>query len=403
MLTILLDLDDTLLANNMNSFLPAYLSAWSDFMAPHIHPDRIVNALLAGTRAISSNPAIDCTLREGFDQVFYPLVGLTREEFQPYEERFYRQVFPGLRSLTRPIPGGVQLVQNAFEQGYQVAIATNPYFPRTAIEQRLEWAGLPLEKYPFAFFPSIETAHFGKPHIAFFAEMLAHLAWPEGAVVMVGDDLDLDITPADQFGLATFWVSNTASHRPATLRMPHGSGSLESLSDWLDDLLGSGSQPDINSPQAILATLQATPAVMSSLCRNLSPEQWSYHPEPEEWCIAEIACHLRDVDIEVNLPRLKKIIQEDNPFLAGMDTDRWNIERQYHYQDGLEALQVYIRARQEMLQMLKAIEPENWQRTARHSIFGRTDLTELVSFIAGHDRLHIQQVHNNLKLASKLT
>ena len=37
--------------------------------------------------------------------------------------------------------------------------------------------------------------------------------------------------------------------------------------------------------------------------------------------LTEIACHLRDVDLEVNLPRVQAVLETDNPFIAGAVTD----------------------------------------------------------------------------------
>ena len=90
-----------------------------------------------------------------------------------------------------------------------LAIATNPLFPLTAIEQRLDWAGLSPEEYPFSIVPSYENAHFAKPNPAFLAELLARLGWPEGPVVMVGDDPDNDVRCGLELGLARFLVEGS--------------------------------------------------------------------------------------------------------------------------------------------------------------------------------------------------
>ena len=389
--TLLLDLDGTLLRNEVNTFLPVYLQAWGSFISPYFDPDKMVKALLAGTKAINDQPSADQTLRQRFDQVFYSAIDCDKEEFSPLEDLFYRQEFPKLKSFTQPVPGAVEFVTEAFTRGYQIAIATAPFFPLTAIEQRLAWAGLPVNRYPFAFVPSIETFHFGKPHTAFFAELLAHIGWPDGLVIMVGDDPEMDILPADQFGLPTFQVKKPDSAWLDNLLMPHTRGSLAELLNWVERLQIEECLPDLTTPAALLATLRSTPAFFNTYCRDMSLEDWICHPQPGEWCLAEIICHLRDVDIEVNIPRLQKILLEENPFLAGMDTDRWNIERNYHDQDGPQALARFTSARLNLLAMLDSLHPEGWQRTARHSIFGRTDLGELAGIIAGHDRLHIQQ------------
>jgi hypothetical protein len=88
---------------------------------------------------------------------------------------------------------------------------------------------------------------------------------------------------------------------------------------------------------------------------------------------------------------LQKIQNSDNPFLAAEITDQWVEERHYSTQDGHQALNEFIAARKETLAFLDGTGVD-WSRTARHSIFGPTNLQEVVNFIAGHDRGHIQQI-----------
>jgi hypothetical protein len=98
------------------------------------------------------------------------------------------------------------------------------------------------------------------------------------------------------------------------------------------------------------------------------------------------------VDSEVNLPRLRKVIKDSNPFLSGQDTDPWAETRKYQLQDGMQALHDFTQSRIELLGLLENLAAEDWNRHARHSIFGPTNLRELVNIIAGHDILHVQQV-----------
>ncbi len=399
-LTLLLDLDDTLIQNSAHTFLPAYLQAWGEFMAPRYDPQRFSQALLLATHAMAEHPGPDRTLRQSFNQAFYPLLETDPLTFLPCEDEFYHSIFPKIKSVTRPVDGVVSFIETTFQRGYRVAIATNPFFPLTAIQQRLEWAGLPVERYPFALVPAIETFHFGKPHLAYFAEFLAQMGWPDGPVVMVGNDFEMDILPADQLGLATFWIAPNGKQAPKTLRMPHHHGQLSDLLAWLEQAEGNLPAPDPGNTAGLQAILSSTPAALDSLSRSLGPEQWVCHPQPGEWCLAEMICHLRDVDREVNLPRLKKILEEENPFLAGQDTDAWNSERCYHFQDGPEALHSFSAARIELLGLIDSLDPEAWQRTARHSIFGRTDLAEMVKFITSHDRLHVRQFLEGLRAAA---
>jgi HAD superfamily hydrolase (TIGR01549 family) len=395
-LTLLLDLDDTLLHNHIDEFLPAYLQLLSHELEPYAPPERMVAQLLSATRAMAANQRPDCTLKQIFEAAFYPPLGLMPEDLQEVLQRFYEGKFPSLQSLTRPKPEAVRLVQAAFERGYQVAVATNPLFPRRAIEHRLAWAELPVDQYPFDLISSYETFHFSKPNPAYFAEILGRLNWPDGGIVMVGDDWKRDIQDASQLGLATYWLSNGGALSDKKVQMPSGRGELGQLLDWIDGQGEDSLQPDYNSPSAMLATLRATPAVLDTLCGALAAEAWSASPHPDEWCPTEILCHLRDVDREVNLVRIPRVLQENDPFISGKDTDPWADERKYICQDGPQALHEFTVARIKLLDMLEAAAPGDWGRTARHAILGPTTLKELVRIIAEHDRLHIRQVTQDL-------
>ena len=75
-LTLLLDLDNTLLKNDIDLFLPQYLQAFSRQVAGQVDADQFLRSLLAGTQAMVKNRRPDRTLREAFETVFFPLLGM---------------------------------------------------------------------------------------------------------------------------------------------------------------------------------------------------------------------------------------------------------------------------------------------------------------------------------------
>ncbi len=399
-LTLLIDLDNTLLTNSVETFVPAYMKALSEFMAPFINPDQFFKALLAATRKMLQNQDPGCYLKDVFDTSFYPQLGVTPEDMRPHLEKFYAEVFPTLKHLTKPRPEAIHLVRTALDRGYRVAVATNPLFPLTAIEQRLSWAGLSPDEYPFAYVPSYESIHFAKPNPAFLAEMLARLGWSKEPAIMIGDDPDNDIQCAKELGIPAYLVDGNISGFSSPIA--HGAGSLTEVLPWIDSLAPDDLQPDYTSPIALQAILRSTPAALYSLCHMLPLEQWNLRSQPGEWSQTEILCHLRDVETELNLPRLNNVIQETNPFIPGKDTDRWAEERDYISQDGSQALSQFSTSRMRLLALLSQLQPEDWQRPARHAIFGPTTLHELVTIISGHDQLHIQQLHSLIQSFRKL-
>jgi FMN phosphatase YigB (HAD superfamily) len=395
-LTLLLDLDDTCLGNSMDTFIPAYLHALGEHLAAYVPPDKMVPTLLASTQLMLQNKRPDRRLKQVFDQAFFPTLGIEAEEFQNQIDSFYVEKFPSLEGLTQFRPEAVRMVEGAFARGYNVVIASNPLFPLTAILQRLNWAGLPPQKYPFSLIPSYESYFFAKPNTAFFAETLSRLGWPEGPVVMVGDDLNLDINPARQLGLGTFWINNNEQPSLDNPDVSDGHGTLAELLPWLDATPKEHLIPDYTLPVGMLAILRSSPAVLEAISGDLDNATWTKHPAPGEWSFTEILCHFRDVDAEVNLPRIVSVLQGTNPFIPGIDTDQWAEERLYFCQNGREALNDFISSRIQLLDILDDLKPDDWSHPARHAIFGPTILNELVSIIVGHDRLHIQQAYTSL-------
>lgn len=394
--TLLLDMDDTLLDNPMSEFVPAYLAAISSHLSPFAEPAQVIQQLLAGTQLMIENQQPDCTLKEVFDSTFYPSLGLDQAELSEPIHQFYEQKYPALKAHTRPRPEAIQLVEEAFQLGCQVVIATNPIFPHTAIVQRLEWAGLAPDVFPFDLVPSYESFHFTKPNPAYLAELLARIGWPEDPVVMVGDDRLNDVRAANGLGIRSFLVVDPNTPSADTQKdgdRPSASGPLRDLFNWLSATPRESLEPDFESPSSLLAILRSTVAALDATSRRGQTDAWTLRPGPEEWSKTEIVCHLRDVEREVNLPRIKSLLEEDNPFFPGMDTDPWAEERKYIDQDGPAALAAFFAARQRLIKLLEKLPAQDWQRPARHAILGPTTLHELVSIIASHDRMHMHQLH----------
>ncbi|MCL4561238.1 MAG: HAD-IA family hydrolase [Chloroflexi bacterium] len=392
--TLLIDLDGTLLDNHIDVFLNAYFKAIGNHFKSRFNPANFIQNLLNATQKMVTNDDPGQTLEQVFDSAFYPALHVDKEALKPEIDAFYQEVFPTLESLTRPRRKAIELVDRAFEKGYQVAIATNPLFPYTAIKQRLAWAQLPVSDRAFSVVSSYETFHFTKPNPAYFAEILAQMGCPTGPVVMIGDSKSDDITPAMHLGLTTAWLNE--DHLAPESTSQRYEGDLDHIFEWFDAIDESSGLPDYTDVTAMLPILKSTPAALNTLGQKTSPDRWYVRPLPGEWSFTEILCHLRDVEREVDLPRLHKLITEVNPFLPGMDTDSWAEERDYFHQKGPAALADFLNCRKGTLSILNQLRPEEWNLPARHAIFGPTRLGELVGFIVTHDRDHLQQAYKTL-------
>ncbi len=395
-LTLLLDLDDTLLNTNMDAFIPAYFQALAKHLKGLVQPEIMLPALMSGTQLMLASEDPARTLQDVFESYFYPKLGVPKEQLDKVIEQFYDDVFPTIGHVTKKRDGAVELVDWAFNQGYRVAIATDPLFPRKATYHRIRWAGLEPER--FELISSFETFHFSKSHPAYFAEVLGRLGWPDGPVLMVGNDVERDLAPAQKLGLPTFHIDGA----PASKSGPEVErrGNLVDLRLWLGSIDLASLEPSFKTADSILSIMSSTPGVMRSLSSGLTKSAWAHEPAPNDWALIEVLCHLRDTEREVHQMQIKTLLEESQPFIPRPEVAVWANQRQYLNENGPAALDEFTTARISTLDQLKDLDKEMWSRNARHAIFGPTNFREVIGFMADHDRMHIQQAWNTLRTLS---
>jgi FMN phosphatase YigB (HAD superfamily) len=391
-LTLLLDLDDTLLDTNLEAFMPAYFQAFSQHLAQHSAPSTMLRALIQGVNLMNESEDPTRTLEEIFDADFYEKLGFSKAELIQVIDEFYEEVFPLLAQHTRKRPEALPLIDWADSRGYRIAIATDPLFPRKATYHRLRWAGFEPER--FELISTFEHFHFTKTHPAYYAEVLGRLGWPEGPVVMVGNDPARDLLPAHRLGLKTFFVDGESQSSPG---FETGRGELADLRPWLESINLSTLEPSFQSPDAVLAIMVSTPAVLDSLSAELTEEQWRHEPTHDDWALNEIVCHLADTEREVHQVQINLMIEREGAFIPRPDSDVWASEREYLNIDGRKALLEFAQARIENIKTLKVLGADIWSRNARHAIFGPTNFLEVIGFMADHDRLHVQQAWKTIR------
>jgi len=353
----------------------------------------MVPQLLQSTNRMIANNSPEKTLETVFDESFYPALSLKKEDLEPVIKDFYLHEYNELKSFTSARPEAKKFVQDAAKKGCTMVVATNPLFPLVAVRARLDWAGFSKEDDCFALITSYENMHFAKPNPAYYAEMLGLLGWPQSPVCMTGNSLKDDILPAAKIGIPGFWINGKPGDLPEPLQKSCKAGTLDEVLPWFFDQNDHEFQPVMDSSEAVLAIMRSTVPVLAALTLSLSEDDWKQKPDQEGLSILELISHLADVEKEINRPRIQLILSEDNPFVAGVDSDSWITERDYQGTRSKDVLDSLSEQRINSLNVLSSLNDEEWQKPARHSIFGPTNLLELMRFIALHDIDHIQQIY----------
>ena len=137
--------------------------------------------------------------------------------------------------------------------------------------------------------------------------------------------------------------------------------------------------------------LEAMPAFVSEAVERASGDALVYRPGPDEFSLLEQACHLRDVEREGYLVRVRRMLTERDPELQPFDGAAVARERKYMGQDAKLAAQEFAAARRELTGLLAPLTEEDLAR--RGSFAGETiTFGGLVDMMLEHDRGHRDEI-----------
>jgi FMN phosphatase YigB (HAD superfamily) len=222
--TILFDLDGTLLPIDTDRFVAQYMKALAAHVGHLVPPAQLVEQIMASTYAMIRDTDPERANAQVFAEDFFPKVGHSEATLMPVFDEFYRTKFPALRSACPVLPGiAREVVQTAVDKGYEIALCTNPLFPREAIEERMRWIGV--LDMPWRIVSTYEQMHACKPQSAYYQEVLTRIGRAPEECLMVGNDVEEDGVAA-KLGTRVFFVTDYLISRNGTVLSPENSGTL---------------------------------------------------------------------------------------------------------------------------------------------------------------------------------
>lgn len=207
--TILFDLDGTLLPIDSKAFERIYFGGLSSRFTDMYPPEAFIKLIWDATIAMVK----DTTHRTN-EVVFMEALGSVVQdkltEMQSRFKLFYQTDFDLLKAAVIENAEVKEAVRLLKEKGYTLVIATNPMFPKIAIEKRISWTGL--DRKDFSYVTSFEDNHYCKPQIQFFEEILKDIQKDASECLMVGNDAQEDMA-AKYAGIKTYLITTHLIHR----------------------------------------------------------------------------------------------------------------------------------------------------------------------------------------------
>ena len=111
---------------------------------------------------------------------------------------------------------------------------------------------------------------------------------------------------------------------------------------------------------------------------------------PSGWSARKVVHHLADSESMAYI-RLRRLIAEDDPLIAGYDEEAWS--ERLHYERPIEtSLEVLQAVRGASEQLLRSLTPEEWARSGTHSDSGPYTVDRWLEIYAGHSPEHAEQI-----------
>jgi uncharacterized damage-inducible protein DinB len=117
-------------------------------------------------------------------------------------------------------------------------------------------------------------------------------------------------------------------------------------------------------------------------------------PEEGEWSMKEVMAHLRDLERDLFLPRLRRILEEERPQFESFDPDVWARSRDHREGSFERDLEEFAAARAQTLAFLAALPDGAVARLGLSGYFGPVTLAQYATHVVDHDLEHLGQLRD---------
>jgi len=151
----------------------------------------------------------------------------------------------------------------------------------------------------------------------------------------------------------------------------------------------------MNDVGVIIAALERGPAIILPLVAEVPPAILKRRPKAGKWSAHEHACHLAAVHPMI-FARLDLMLKEGRariePYCPPPDEEAGA----FLTADLAEAMGRFSSERQLLVARLKALSPEDWQRTAEHGEYSHYSIFIMFRHLAMHDMFHAYRIEELL-------
>ena len=151
----------------------------------------------------------------------------------------------------------------------------------------------------------------------------------------------------------------------------------------------------MSDTDALISALETAPGVIIPMIREVPPQILKRRPIPAKWSAYEHAVHLSQSDALVR-DRLDLILSSPAPYIKSSQPTAEEEEGSMLEIDLDESLDRYVRERAALVERLKQLSPDEWQKPAEHEAFDHYSVFIMFRHLLNHEMLHAYRIEELL-------
>lgn len=232
--TVLFDLDGTLIPFDQKEFVEAYLYLVAKKFVPMGYDkDLLIKALWDGTGSMVKNNG-KVSNRDAFKATFAKLMQKEYDEMEDEFIKFYEKEFDNVKETLQEEVNRAEFIKTLKDKGLKVVLATNPIFPKVAVQTRLNWIGLNVDDFDYV--TTFENSHYCKPNLEYYKEIFKNIDSKPEESIMVGNNALEDMI-VSELGVKTFLITDNLENPNKIDIEQFENGNFDTIADKVLNIL----------------------------------------------------------------------------------------------------------------------------------------------------------------------
>lgn len=151
----------------------------------------------------------------------------------------------------------------------------------------------------------------------------------------------------------------------------------------------------MSDTSSLISALETAPGVIIPMIREVPRQILKRRPSPTKWSAYEHACHLSQSD-SLFRERLDLILSTPAPYIRSVEPTAEEEQGAMLEIDLDKSLDRYVRERASLVERLKKLSPDEWQKTAEHEAFDHYSVWIMFRHVLNHEMLHAYRIEELL-------